>query len=88
MDPFPGLLNPLQRSSLTKSSNLQATGKQPVHVEGDLIVRARVQFGMHGLSRLFSFHLYSLEDLCYVAERSKIYLNVLFHAVQTVLNAS
>ena len=24
------------------------------HVEGDLIVRARLQFGMHGLSRLFS----------------------------------
>ena len=36
------------------SKHLQATGKQPVHVEGDLIVRARLQFGMHGLSRLFS----------------------------------
>ena len=24
------------------------------HVEGDLIVRARLLFGMHGLSRLFS----------------------------------
>ena len=47
--------NPLQTSSLTKlSKHLQATGKQPVHVEGDLIVRARLQFGRHGLSRLFS----------------------------------
>ena len=52
---FPGLLNPLQTPSLTKlSKHLQATGKQPVHVEGDLIVRARLQFGRHGLSRLFS----------------------------------
>ena len=31
-----------------------ATGTQPVHVEGDLIVRAHLQLEKHGLSRLFS----------------------------------
>ena len=52
---FPGLLNPLQTSSLTKlSKHLQATGKQPVHVEGYLIVRAGLPFRMRGLSRLIS----------------------------------
>ena len=53
--------NPLQTSSLTKlSKHLQATGKQPVHVEGDLIVRARLQFGKHGLSLLFSLKPWKL----------------------------
>ena len=47
--------NPLKTSSPTKlSKHLQATGKQPIHVEGNLIVRVRLQFGMHGLSNLFS----------------------------------
>ena len=31
--------------------------KKPVHVEGDLIVPARLQFGMRSLSRLFSWKL-------------------------------
>lgn len=37
--------------------HLQATGKQPVHVEGDLIVRIRLQFKKHGLPRLSSLKL-------------------------------
>ena len=28
----------------TDPTEIQATGKQPVHVEGDLIARARLQF--------------------------------------------
>ena len=43
------------------SKHLQATGKQPVHVEGNLIVRARLQFGMHGLSRLFPLKPWKLQ---------------------------
>ena len=36
------------------------SGRQPVHVKGDLIVRARLQFGRHGLSRLFSLKPWKL----------------------------
>ena len=43
------------------SKNLQATGKQPVHVQGDLIVRACLQFGKHGLSHLFSLKPWKLD---------------------------
>ena len=49
------------RWMITKlSKHLQATGKQPVHVEGDLIDCARLRFGMHGLSRLFSLKPWKL----------------------------
>ena len=37
--------------------HLQVTGKQPVHVEGNLIAHTRLQFKKHGLSRLFSLKL-------------------------------
>ena len=33
---------------------------RPVHVKGDLIVRIHLQLEKHGLSRLFSFKLWTL----------------------------
>lgn len=40
--------------------HLHTTGKQPVHVEGDIIVHACLQFKKHGRSRLFSLQLGNL----------------------------
>lgn len=40
--------------------HLQATGKQPVYIEGDLIVSTCLQFKKHGLSCLFSLKLWNL----------------------------
>ena len=49
------------RESLSNIFTYQIIGaftghrEQPVHVEGDLIVRARLQFGRHGLSPILLF---------------------------------
>ena len=49
----------MKKYRLQQTTN-RDTVHRPVHVEGDLIVRAHLQLEKHGLSRLFSLKLWTL----------------------------